>query len=162
MTDYRPIFDLNEKDPQLLIRNYQTLPCTANSGARVSYISDDLTRVTVHIPFNEQTKNMMGITYGGVMYSATDAVYVTMLWYHLGYDYFLVDKSSTVKYMRPGTSDLTAEFHLELSEIKLIKQTLENKRSISREYLINIVDEQQKTICKITKEIVIRKVKQII
>ncbi len=159
MSDNRPIFDLNEKSPQQLIQNYQTLPCTANSGASVSYISDDLTQATIKIPFNEQTKNIMGITYGGVMYSATDAVYVTMLWYHLGYDYFVIDKSSSVKYMRPGTSDLTADFHLDLADIELIKQTLEEKRSVTREYLINIVDEQQKTICKITKEVVIRKAK---
>ncbi|PIE42363.1 MAG: hypothetical protein CSA47_00635 [Gammaproteobacteria bacterium] len=154
--DIHPISDLNDRDPQRLINFYHSLPCTANSGAKILSISEGLDHIVMKIPFNEQTKNFMGITYGGAMYSATDAVYVTMLWYRLGYDYLVIDKSSTVKYLRPGTEDLTVEFHLPESEINAIKAELKSKKSTSRNYPINIVNGKGKAVCKITKEIVIR------
>lgn len=155
--DFQPIFDLTNKDTQTLIDNFKKLPCTGNSGAEILSISDDLTHAVMRIPFNEQTQNIMGIMYGGTMYAATDAVYLTMLWYLLGEDYFLIDKSSQVKYLRPGTTDLTVTFHIPDSDITTIIEELNNKRSVSREYLINIIDTNQKSVCKITKEIVIRK-----
>ncbi|MBS9778146.1 MAG: YiiD C-terminal domain-containing protein [Gammaproteobacteria bacterium] len=153
----QPIFNLSDKDPQKLMNNWRELPCTNNTGAEVTYISDNIDTVVVKIPFNEQTKNFMGILYGGTMYAATDAVYLTMLWYQLGEDYIVLDKSSQVKYLRPGIEDLTAEFHVPESDVVEIKQELENKKSVSREYIVEIKDSKGKCVCKITKDIVIRK-----
>ncbi len=99
----------------------------------------------------------MGIVYGGSMYAATDAIYLCLLWYRLGKDYLLMDKSSQVEYLRPGLSDLQAEFHLPDREIQLIKDTLQQKKSIVREYLIDLKDKNNKSVCKIRKNIYIRK-----
>lgn len=155
--DIRPNVDLNDKSPEKLINDFRTLPCTANTGAEVDSISENLDTVVIKIPFNEQTKNFMGIMYGGTMYAATDAVYVVMLWYQLGEDYLVIDKSSQVQYLRPGIEDLYATCHLPSDDIGEITQALEKKRSIIREYDVNIADGNGKIVCKITKEIVIRK-----
>ncbi len=153
----QPIYDLSDKDPQKLIDNFRKLPCTGNTGAEVVSISDTIDTVVIKIPFNEQTKNFMGIMYGGTMYAATDAVYVTMLWYLLGEDYMVLDKSSQVKYMRPGIEDLHVTFHIPETDVKEIKEELGSKKSITREYIIELKDSKGKCACKITKEIVIRK-----
>lgn len=152
-----PIYDLDNKDPQTLIDNFQSLPCTANSGAHVVSISESLDHVVLRLPFNDQTTNFIGIMYGGSMYAATDAVYVVMLWYRLGYDYIVIDKASTVNYMRPGTEDLTAEFYIPESDIITIKNELKHKKSLTRDYMIRLVDSHNKLVCKISKTIVIRK-----
>ncbi len=153
----RPNVDLNDKSPEKLINDFRQLPCTANTGAEVVSISENLDTVKIKIPFNENTTNFMNIIYGGTMYAATDAVYVVMLWYRLGEDYLIIDKSSHVKYLRPGIEDLHATFYLPEDDILTIKQTLSRKKSMTREYLINITDSNGKVVCKITKEIAIRK-----
>lgn len=153
----KPIFDLNDNDPATLIRQFQALPSTGNSGAEITYISESLDRLSLRLPLNEQTQNFMGIVYGGSMYAATDAIYLCLLWYRLGEDYLLMDKSSQVEYLRPGLSDLQAEFHLPDREIQLIKETLQQKKSMVREYLIDLKDKNNKSVCKIRKNIYIRK-----
>ncbi|PID65462.1 MAG: hypothetical protein CR975_07000 [Gammaproteobacteria bacterium] len=160
MINLKPIFDLNDNDPQTLIKHFYTLPSTANTGARVTYVSEALDHVAITIPLNEQTQNMMGIVYGGIMYSATDAVYLTMLWYRLGLDYMLVDKCADVQYLRPGLGDLSVDFHLPEETVQSIIAELKEKKSTLREFVINIKDNKQKTVCKITKSIYIRKARK--
>lgn len=153
----QPIFDLNDNTPEKLIQLFEEFPSTGNSGAKITDISDDLSSIKMLIPFNDNTKNFMGIAYGGTMYSATDAIYVTMLWYRLGNNYLIIDKHSEVDYLRPGLGDLFVEFHLSDKDITSIITTLEMEKSTLRNYVIDIVDSKQKKVCKITKTIYIRK-----
>ncbi len=160
MINLKPIFDLSDTNPETLINHFYSLPSTANTGAEITHISKDLQHVSLTIPLNEKTRNMMGIIYGGVMYSATDAIYLTMLWYRLGLDYMLIDKCADVQYLRPGLGDLTVDFHLPEETVQSIIKELETNKSTLREFVIDIKDEKQKTVCKITKSIYIRKAKK--
>lgn len=154
---FKSIFDINDRDPKTLIKLFEEFPSTGNSGAKITHISDTLNTIKMVIPFNDNTKNFMGIAYGGTMYSATDAVYVTMLWYRLGNEYLIVDKHSTVEYVRPGLGELFVEFNLPDDEITTIIETLRTEKSTLRDYVIDIVNDQQKLVCRITKTIYIRK-----
>ncbi len=160
MINLTPIFDLTDTDSKTLMNHFYSLPSTANTGAEVTYISEALDHVSLKIPLNEKTKNMMGIVYGGIMYSATDFVYLTMLWYRLGLDYMLIDKCANVQYLRPGLGDLTVDFYLPEETVQSIIAELETQKSTLREFIIDIKDDKQKTVCKITKSIYIRKNKQ--
>ncbi len=154
------MFDLNDTNPETLIKHFYSLPSTANTGAEITHISEDLEHISLKIPLNDKTKNMMGIVYGGIMYSATDFVYLTMLWYRLGLDYMLIDKSAEVQYLRPGLGDLTVDFHLSEETVQSIIDELKTNKSVLREFVIDIKDEKQKTVCKITKSIYIRKARK--
>ncbi len=153
----QPIFDINDRDPATLIKLYEDFPSTGSTGAKITHISENLDTIKLFIPFIDKTKNFMGIAFGGSMYSATDPIYVTMLWYRLGNDYLIIDKHSEVEYLRPGLSDLTAEFCLPDSEITAIIDTLTREKSTTRSYTIDILDDKQKSVCRITKTIYIRK-----
>lgn len=160
MINLKPIFDLDDKDPKTLIEHFYSLPSTANTGAKVTHISETLDHVSITIPLNEQTQNFMGIVYGGIMYSATDAIYLTMLWYRLGLDYMLVDKCADVQYLRPGLGNLTVDFHLPEETVQSIIDELKESKSTLREFVIDIKDDKQKSVCKITKSIYIRKARK--
>lgn len=153
----QPQKDISKMTAEQVFAFFREFPSVANIGSEVVDYSDNFDRVTIKIPFNEQTKNFMGITYGGTMYSATDGMYVTMLWYRLGSRYIAVDKRSVVENIRPGTSDLTAEFRLSDEEVTLIKTTLENEKSMTRDFVVELFDEKNKLVCRITKTIYIRK-----
>lgn len=158
----KPIFDLNDKSPERLIQQFQELPSTGNSGGRITYISESLDHLKLTLPLNDKTQNFMGITSGGCMYSATDAIYLCLLWYRLGEAYMLIDKSASIEYLRPGLSDLSAEFFMPESEIELIKNSLATKKSITRDYCVDLTDNKGKTVCRIHKSIYIRKAPQAI
>ncbi len=160
MINLQPMFDLNDTDPETLKKHFYSLPSTANTGAEITHISEDLENISLKIPLNDKTKNMMGIVYGGIMYSATDFVYLTMLWYRLGLDYMLIDKSSEIQYLRPGLGDLTVDFYLPEETVQSIIDELNTKKSTLREFIIEIKDNKKKTVCKITKSIYIRKAKK--
>ncbi len=160
MLDLKPIFDLDDNSPETLINHFHTLPSTANTGAKLTYVSEALDHVSITIPLDDNTKNFMGIVYGGIMYSATDAIYLTMLWYRLGMDYMLIDKCSDVQYLRPGLGDLHVDFLLPEETVQGIIDELESKKSTLREFVIDIKDEKQKSVCKITKSIYIRKARK--
>ncbi len=153
----QPIFNIEERDPKALMQLFETFPSTGNTGAKITFISENIDTIHLVIPFIDKTKNFMGIAFGGSMYAATDALYVTMLWYRLGNDYIIIDKHSEVDYLRPGMSDLTAEFHLPDSEINTIVDTLSQEKSITRVYTIDILDDKKKVVCRIKKSIYIRK-----
>ncbi len=160
MINLQPIFDLDDTNPKTLMKHFYSLPSTANTGAEVTYISENLDHVSLTIPLNDKTKNMMGIIYGGIMYSATDFVYLTMLWYRLGLDYMLIDKSAEVQYLRPGLGDLSVDFYLPEETVQSIIDELKTEKSTLREFIIEIKDNKQKTVCKITKSIYIRKARK--
>lgn len=152
-----PRKDISQMTAKDVLAFFREFPSIVNIGSEVIDHSDNFDYIKIKIPFNAQTKNFMGIIYGGTMYSATDGIYVTMLWYRLGTDYIAVDKQSTVENLRPGTSDLTAEFRLSDEEIRLIKNALETQKSLTRDFVVELFDEKSKLVCRMTKTIYIRK-----
>lgn len=153
----QPIFDLSDNSPARLIEQFKQLLSTGNTGGEIIYISKSLNHLTLKLPLNDNTKNFMGIMFGGAIYAATDPIYLCLLWYRLGDGYLLLDKTSQIEYLRPGLSDLRADFYVDDTEIALIKTTLESKKSLIREYLVELKDENKKLVCKIRKNIYIRK-----
>ncbi len=50
----KPIFNLNDNDPATLIRQFQALPSTGNSGAEITYISESLDRLSLRLYLYQQ------------------------------------------------------------------------------------------------------------
>lgn len=96
-------------------------PCIASAGGRVSYLSADYTRLTVELPLTWRTRNIVGTTYGGSLYASTDPFYMLMLRELLGRDFIVWDKGCTLRFKRPVTGTVRAEFQITpemLAEVK--------------------------------------------
>lgn len=156
--NFAPIINLNERNPEALRAFFNTMPCFAGSGGRIDRISDDLKEVVVTVPLNEKTRNVVGTIYGGSMYAASDALYLILLWYQLGPEYFLLDRSSKVEYKRPGVGDVSARCLISDKELLEIKAALEDRLSYTRSYVVEFVDAADKLCCRIEKEVYIRKI----
>lgn len=115
-------------------------PAYRRTGARVTYISDDFREARIKLPLTWRTKNYVGTTFGGSMFSAVDPVYMVMFIKLLGSDYIVWDKSAAIEFRRPGRSILTAKFVISESELRAIRRGLEQFDSLERTYEVDMID----------------------
>ncbi|MBW7469497.1 DUF4442 domain-containing protein [Marinobacter sp. M216] len=116
-------------------------PAYRRVGARVTYVSPDFYQVHVKIPSNWQTRNHMGMTWGGGLYSALDPIYGVMIYKLLGYRHRVVDKCAEIHFRKPGRTTLYAKFQLSPSEIDAIRLGLASGRKVERTYQVELVDQ---------------------
>src|SRR5262249_56824530 len=98
-----------------------------------------------------------GTQFGGSMYSMTDPFYMLMLIQNLGPDYTVWDKSAHISYLKPGRTDLTAEFILTDDDLAFIRTTLEKQNKMEWVRKVEIKDKNDQTVAVVDKVIYIRK-----
>lgn len=89
----------------------------------------------------------------------TDPIYMAMLMNKLGPDFIVWDKSSTVRFRKPGRSDLWAEFQLCNSNIDEIKKQLSISEKIDWERDVLVKNSDGETVAEVHKVIHISKKK---
>ncbi len=134
---------------------FNFFPAYRGSGGRVTYIADDFREVRVKLPLNWRTKNRVGTTYGGSIYSAVDPFYMIMLMHLLGDDYVVWDRSASIRFKRPGTETLFAEFVITEQETDEIITVLETRKSTNRDYLVELVNAAGEVYATVEKELYI-------
>src|SRR4051794_31772198 len=87
------------------------------AGIKIDHISKDMLYARIRLKRRPWTSNFVGTQFGGSIFAMTDAFYVVMLITHLGRDYIVWDKSATIRYKKPGTSELNVEFKLTRDDI---------------------------------------------
>ncbi len=123
-------------------------PAYRRSGAKIVYVAADFHEVHIQIPSNWKTRNHMGITWGGSLYSALDPIFGVMLHKLLGGNFRVVDKEANIQFKRPAHKTLTAKFKISHEELAGIKQDLLNateyslKKNIERHYCIELLDNE--------------------
>jgi len=115
-------------------------PAYRRSGTRITYVSADFHEVHIKIASNWKTRNHMGITWGGGLYSALDPIYGVMLYKILGRRYRVIDRSATIHFKRPAKTTLFAQFRLSKQELGKIQNELSSGQKLTRVYNINLVD----------------------
>ncbi len=117
-------------------------PPYLGAGIRVTNISKDFKAIDVRLKFRWWNKNAVGVHFGGSLYSMTDPFYMMMLIKNLGPDYVVWDKHSSIRFVKPGLSTVTAHFRLTDEQIAEFKHGADNNKKFEKELTVNVVDEQ--------------------
>jgi len=117
-------------------------PAYRRTGARISYIAADFHEVHIAIPSSWKTRNHMGITWGGGLYSGLDPIYGVMLYKILGRQCRVIDRKATIHFRRPAKTTLFAQFRLSKQELSEIQKDLLSKQKLTRVYHVDLVDGQ--------------------
>lgn len=136
---------------------FNFFPAYRGGGAWVTYYSHDHREIRIKLPLSWQTRNYVGTIYGGSMYSAVDPIYMFMLIQNLPKGTIVWDKAATIRFKRPGRETLYATFKLDELEIQAIRAELEEKNSIDRQYVVDLVDVRGTVHTTIEKTIYIRR-----
>lgn len=132
-------------------------PMYRRTGGRIVTASENLDYVKIKLKLNYKTRNYVGTMYGGHMYSCVDGIYMVQLINLLGKSYVVWDKAATIKFKRPGTSTLFAEFSISEGLLDTIKADVEEQDEIDLRLDVNLVDVHGKVYAEVEKIIYIAK-----
>jgi hypothetical protein len=124
-------------------------------GIVLDKVSPDLKYVRMKLKRRPWTLNIVGTQFGGSIYAMTDPIYMTMLLKNLGRGYIVWDKAASIRFRKPGRTDLYAEFKLTDEEIAGIKSRLQTESKMDLEKEVLVVDKDQQVIAEIKKVIYI-------
>lgn len=130
-------------------------PMYRRSGGRIVEASENLEYIKIKIRLNYKTRNYVGTMYGGHMYSCLDGIYMVQLLNLLGKSYVVWDKMATIKFKRPGTSTLFAEFNVSKELIEKIKANVAAQNEIDIKLDVHLVDSNGNICAEVEKIIYI-------
>jgi acyl-coenzyme A thioesterase PaaI-like protein len=119
---------------------FNLFPAYRATGARITYLADDLLEVRVRLPLNWRTRNYVGTLFGGSMFGAADPIYMVMLIRALGPAYVVWDRSASIRFRRPGRSTLYLRFVLTPAELEEIRAAVDAHGSVDRTYSVDLAD----------------------
>jgi acyl-coenzyme A thioesterase PaaI-like protein len=129
------------------------------SGIKVIKMAKDFRHIVVRLKLRFWNANFVGTQYGGLIFSMTDPFYMIMLMKNLGASYVVWDKSAHIKYLRPGKTDLLAEFQLSEDDVKKIQQEFQEQDRLEWTRTIEVKDIHGAVVAEVRKIISIKKKK---
>jgi len=132
-------------------------PPFLGAGIAIDAISVDLKFARIRLKRRPWTRNIVGTQFGGSIYAMTDPIYMTMLMVQLGRDYIVWDKAASIRFRKPGRSDLFAEFSINDADVADIKQRLTTEAKLDWQRTVLVKDRAGELIAEIEKVIHVRR-----
>jgi acyl-coenzyme A thioesterase PaaI-like protein len=130
------------------------------AGIRVEYISKDWKQIRVSMKLRWYNRNIVGVHFGGSLYSMVDPHLMLMLMRLLGDSYLVWDKSASIEFIRPGTGRVRASFEITDAELEGIREQVDLHRKYLPEFSVVVVDEKDKVVARIRKVLYVRRNRQ--
>lgn len=151
-----------------LIKKLQTIPFVSRfmlnhfspyKGAGIEIEKIDLKNyhIRVKMPLTRNNQNIVGVHFGGSLYSMVDPFYMLLLMHHLGPKYMVWDKAASINFLSPGRSTVYADIRLDAAEIEHVKDMAQNYKPVYRNYTLNIFDDSGLRIAEVQKTVYIRR-----
>jgi len=124
-------------------------------GIRLS-ISADALSVTATMKLRFWNRNIVGTQFGGAMYAMVDPLYMIILLENLGPDYVVWDKAATIRFKRPGRTDVTATCTLTRDQIAEIKRQADVEEKVEPQFTLQIMDMHGEVVAEVDKLLSVR------
>lgn len=152
----------------VLIKKLQTIPFVSRfmlnhfspyKGAGIEIEKIDLKNyhIRVKMSLTRNNQNIVGVHFGGSLYSMVDPFYMLLLMHHLGPKYMVWDKAASINFLSPGRSTVYADIRLDAAEIEHVKDLAQNYKPVYRNYTLNIFDDSGLRIAEVQKTVYIRR-----
>ncbi|MGZ5280236.1 MAG: DUF4442 domain-containing protein, partial [Pseudobdellovibrionaceae bacterium] len=120
-----------QKIPKRILFNFWRFwPPFLGAGISVHILSDDMMHAQTRLKLRWWNRNYVGTQYGGSMFSMTDAIYMVMLLQTLGPGYIVWDKAASIRYLKPGKTNVYADYKLTEEILNGIRKTLESQEKM--------------------------------
>ena len=129
------------------------------AGVKVEYIAEDFTEIRVSMKLRWYNRNAVATHFGGSLYSMVDPHLMLMLMKLLGSSYIVWDKSAAIDFVRPGTGMVSAIISIDEKTVQQIREKVAEKRRYEPEFEIEVVDQQERLVCRVKKILYVRKKK---
>ncbi|KLV04288.1 MULTISPECIES: DUF4442 domain-containing protein [Photobacterium] len=127
------------------------------AGIRIVHISDDFREVKIRLKLRWWNKNANRTQYGGSIFSLTDPVYALMLMGILGKEYFVWDKHAEINFIKPGQTDLFADFVISEDCLSDIHKATEGGDKYFPEFVVHVKDANGEVVSQVKRVLYVRK-----
>lgn len=134
---------------------FNLVPAYRGTGGWIKFISADWREVHIRLRLSIVTRNYVGTIFGGSMFSATDPFYMIMLMKNLGKHYVVWDKSSSIRYLRPGKKVLHGRFLVTQEVLDEIKEKVAVEGEYEKDLIIELINTAGKVSSSVVKHIYI-------
>jgi acyl-coenzyme A thioesterase PaaI-like protein len=127
------------------------------AGIKILSISHDFREVKVRLKLRWWNKNANRTQYGGSIFSLTDPVYALMLMGILREEYYVWDKEASINFIKPGKSDLFAQFRITQPMLDEILSTTSSGDKSFPQFKTHVVDANGEIVSTIERKLYVRK-----
>ena len=126
------------------------------TSAKVTYISEDFSKIKIKLPYSYKNANYVNTIFGGSMFSAVDPFPMTQLMNLIGDDYVIWDKAAEIFFRRPAKEDLYAEFTYSIEELDEIKQKAKENKEFEIVKTTQLTNKDKSIVfCEVRKKVYI-------
>jgi acyl-coenzyme A thioesterase PaaI-like protein len=143
--------------PALFRRAINLWPPFLGAGIKVTRVSADYREIDVTLKLGLANRNYFGTQFGGSLFAMTDPFFALMMMHNLGPDYVVWDKAATIRYRRPGRSDVHARFRLAAAAVARARRATARGSRHEPTFRVTIVDRDDATIAEVEKTLSIRR-----
>lgn len=134
-------------------------PPFLGAGIRVRKISPDISSVTVTMRLRWWNQNVAGTHFGGSLYAMCDPFYALILIEHLGRDFIIWDRESTIRYLKPGRGRVHATFTVTPQEMQSVRNALAQTHKSNFTFHTKIYGPGNEVVAEVDKVVYVRRKK---
>lgn len=127
------------------------------AGIWVNNIGNDYRSARVTLKYRLLNRNILGVHFGGSLFAMTDPFFMLMFSQNLGKDYIIWDRAAKIEFLKPGKTDVYADFQITQAQIDEIRQEAISGQKLLKDYSVDISNTSGEIIARVTKTLYIRK-----
>ena len=123
------------------------------AGIRVIQVSEDQRTIEVELRLTWRNRNYVGTQFGGSLFAMTDPFYMILLKQALGPGYVIWDKAATIRFRRPGLTNVRAKFHLSDERLTEIRTALDRNGTHDAVFQVDVTDASGEVVSRVERVI---------
>lgn len=132
-------------------------PPFLGANVKVKEISKDFNEIKVQMKLRKWNSNYVGTHFGGSIFSMTDPFFAMILLQNLGKDYIVWDKSSEIKFKKPGKGTISAHFNISAEKIREIRDLADKNDKVEPTFIVEVKDEKGDVVAEVSKTLYVRR-----
>ena len=126
-------------------------------GAGIRSRRIDERTIHVEMKLTMLNRNIVGVHFGGSLYSMCDPWFMLILMRVLGPDYIVWDKAANIQFVSPGRSTMKAVFQIPQERINEIRAAADRGEKIEPTFSVDVLDEQGQIVAQVEKLLYVRR-----
>lgn len=136
---------------------FNLYPPYLGAGIKITHISSDWRKLDVKLYLRWYNKNIVGVHFGGSLYSMVDPHLMLLIMKSLGNEYIVWDKKASIDFIKASKKNVTAKFLITDSDLEDIKEKTKNGEKYLKDFIVETKDDDGNIVSRVIKTIYIRK-----
>ncbi len=126
-------------------------------GAGIRSRSIDERTIHVEMKLTALNRNIVGVHFGGSLYSMCDPWFMLILMRVLGPDYIVWDKAANIQFVSPGRGTMKAVFQIPQERVNEIRSVADRGEKNEPIFSVDVLDEQGQVVAHVEKLLYVRR-----